>query len=110
MVQMHLVHFLSWFQAPSSPAVSPSPSSPSFTPLPVVSPGRTSGSLERNQSLPASMVLDGEETDVPTTKRLEKQTSAPPAPTLSKTEEGWASFEKVVDEEEEGWWFLIEFN
>lgn len=103
MVQMHLVHFLSWFQAPSSPAVSPSPSSPSFTPLPVVSPGRTSGSLERNQSLPASMVLDGEETDVPTTKRLEKQTSAPPAPTLSKTEEGWASFEKVVDEEEEGW-------
>ena len=76
--------------------MSPSQSPPSIGGKAITSPARTSGSLERNQSLPTSITLDGDETDEPIS-RMERQASAP-APLLSKSEEGWASFEKTVEE------------
>ncbi|XP_072178504.1 uncharacterized protein [Diadema setosum] len=89
-------------QPPSSPPISPSQSPPAFMQQPAgTSPARTSGSLERNQSLPASVMLDATQAMDPSMCRLEKQTSAPPAPALSRTEEGWASFEKTTEEAEE---------
>ncbi|XP_071493965.1 uncharacterized protein [Diadema antillarum] len=89
-------------QPPSSPPISPSQSPPAFLPQPAgTSPARKSGSLERNQSLPASVMLDTSQAMDPSMCRLEKQTSAPPAPALSRTEEGWASFEKTTEEEEQ---------
>ena len=83
-----------------SPPVSPSQSPPAIGGHVVSSPARSSGSLERNQSLPASVTLEGpsREAEVPIS-RLEKQASAP-APSLAKSEEGWASFEKTVEEGE----------